>query len=146
MTAHFSFLHLRIFCHSIFNFLILILNFSLFNFHLLIFMSFQPYATVLYTYSPSYTFYTIFHSLYIILLLHHSVCFILYDMLHILIRYLLYIFDKPPLRVYCGTISAYCWFFLLIPNYCTIYSNPSVGSINHREICSYKFVTLHSAK
>jgi hypothetical protein len=51
-------------------------------------------------YSPSYTFYTIFHSLYIILLLRHSICFILYDMLHILIRYLLYILDIPPLRLY----------------------------------------------
>jgi hypothetical protein len=47
-----------------------------------------------------YTFYTIFHSLYIILLLRHSICFILYDMLHILILYLLYILDIPPFRLY----------------------------------------------
>jgi hypothetical protein len=109
-----QFLPLRIFCHSIFNFnfyfLILILNFSNFNFLTFTYFSFLCLSTLCYRIlyiSPSYTFYTIFHSLYIILLLRHSICFtrILYDMLHILIRYLLYILDVPILNLYFSSNS-----------------------------------------
>jgi hypothetical protein len=65
-----------------------------FNFHVLfIFIYFQPYSTTFCTVyiSPSYTFYTIFNSLYIMLLLRHSICFILHDMLHTLILHVLYV-------------------------------------------------------
>jgi hypothetical protein len=42
--------------------------------------------------------YKIENSLYIKLLLHHSIRIILHDMLYILILYLLYILDIPPIR------------------------------------------------
>jgi hypothetical protein len=75
-------LPLRIFCHSVLT-LIYFLFSSIFD-HML------PYF-IFYIYSPPCTFYTILTSLYIILLLRHSVCFILHDMLYILILYLLHV-------------------------------------------------------
>jgi hypothetical protein len=50
------------------------------------------------------------HSLYIILLLRHSICFILYDMLHILIR------EKVKVKFRCGTVQHYSRTGLLYPD------------------------------
>jgi hypothetical protein len=85
----FRFLPFRILCHIILTF-IYFSFLSVFNFML-------PYF-LFYTYSPSCTFYTVLTSLYTQLLLRHSIGFIPHDMLHILILYLLYILDIPPIR------------------------------------------------
>jgi hypothetical protein len=56
------------------------------------------YFLPLCTYSLYYTFLPHFNSLHTLLLLCHSICFMLHKMLDTLILYLLYVLDIPPIR------------------------------------------------